>query len=73
VPYLGGLQPEGLPIFSYQIHVTVIPTAALALRLRQLWQTTRGVEAFLKKTAIAYGGDPSKKGQILVVCNSSLF
>jgi len=22
---------------------------------------TRGVEAFLKKTAIAYGGDPSKK------------
>jgi len=24
---------------------------------------TRGVEAFLKKTAIAYGGDPSKKAK----------
>jgi len=32
-------------------------------QLTSLLVRTRGVEAFLKKTAIAYGGDPSKKAK----------
>jgi len=34
--------------------------------------STSDVEAFKKKTAIAYSPNPRKKGRILVVCNSSL-